>query len=198
MTMPRPLIFLLIVAACGALDIALHMAGGDLIPMPSAFSPLVDRFGFGAVVTVWIAQAFTGMGLAQEVLAIVAPDGLWTERSSISLAELAATSLIFRSRGSSTQEMVDRAFRRAGLSPEPRLTADTRDAVYEAVALGIGTGFMWRNGTYRTDTVRKLAVPEFSAATEEVAFALADERNEIVDLFLAEAARFAQTEAMRR
>lgn len=61
--MPRPLIFLLIVAACGALDIALHMTGGDLMPMPSAFSPLVDRFGFGAVVTVWIALAFTGMAL---------------------------------------------------------------------------------------------------------------------------------------
>lgn len=64
MTMPRALIFLLIVAACGALDIALHMAGGDLMPMPSAFSPLVERFGFGVVVTVWIALAFTGMGLA--------------------------------------------------------------------------------------------------------------------------------------
>ena len=62
--MPRPLFFLLIVALCGALDIGLHMAGGDLMPMPSAFSPLVDRFGFGAVVAVWIALAFTGMGLA--------------------------------------------------------------------------------------------------------------------------------------
>jgi len=61
--MPRPLIFLLIVGLCGALDIALHMAGGDLMPMPSAFSPLVERVGFAAVVAVWIALAFTGMGL---------------------------------------------------------------------------------------------------------------------------------------
>lgn len=61
--MPRALTFLLIVAACGALDIALHMAGGDLMPMPSAFSPLVDRLGFGAVAAAWIALAFTGMGL---------------------------------------------------------------------------------------------------------------------------------------
>lgn len=61
--MPRPLIFLLIVALCGALDIGLHVAGGDLMPMPSAFSPLVERFGFGAVVAVWIALAFIGMGL---------------------------------------------------------------------------------------------------------------------------------------
>jgi len=39
------------------------MADDDLMPMPSAFSPLVDRFGFGVVVSVWIALAFTGMGL---------------------------------------------------------------------------------------------------------------------------------------
>jgi len=61
--MPRALIFVLIVALCGALDIGLHMAGGDLMPMPSAFSPLVERFGFGVVVIIWIALAFSGMGL---------------------------------------------------------------------------------------------------------------------------------------
>lgn len=61
--MPRPLIFLLIVAACGALDIALNSAGGDLMPMPSAFNPLVDRLGSSTVAAVWIALAFTGMGL---------------------------------------------------------------------------------------------------------------------------------------
>ena len=61
--MSRPLIFVVIVIFCGALDIALHMAGGNLMPMPSVFSALVNRFGFGAVVMVWIALAFTGMGL---------------------------------------------------------------------------------------------------------------------------------------
>lgn len=61
--MPRALIFVAIVALCGALDIALHMAGGDLMPMPTAFSVLVNRIGFGAVVALWIALAFTGMGL---------------------------------------------------------------------------------------------------------------------------------------
>jgi hypothetical protein len=63
MTMPRPLVFLLIVVLCGGLDIGLHMASGDLMPMPSAFSVLVNRVGFGAVVAVWIALAFIGMGL---------------------------------------------------------------------------------------------------------------------------------------
>ncbi len=61
--MIRIIIFLLIVALCGALDVWMHMAAGDLMPMPSAFSPLVNHFGFSTVAAVWIALAFTGMGL---------------------------------------------------------------------------------------------------------------------------------------
>ncbi len=64
MSIPGPAVFLLIVALCGALDVLLHVAVGDLMPLPAEFSPLVERFGFNAVVLVWIALAFTGMGLA--------------------------------------------------------------------------------------------------------------------------------------
>lgn len=131
--------------------------------------------------------------LTQEVVAIVALGGPWQGQDSVTLVELAASALVFRSRGSSTQKVVDRAFRRAGLAPEPRLTADTRDAVYEAVAAGIGAGFMWRHGTQRTDMVRRLLISNLSASSEEVAFALADERNQVVDLFLATAEHFAAT-----
>ena len=130
--------------------------------------------------------------VTQEVVAIVATQGPWQGRDAVTLADLAAAPLIFRSRGSSTQKVVDRAFRRAGLAPEPRLTADTRDAVYEAVAAGIGAGFMWRHGTQRPDMVRRLPIIDMSAPSEEVAFALADERNQMVDLFLALAADHAR------
>ena len=130
--------------------------------------------------------------LTQEVVAIVAADGPLAKLQRVSLADLSGLPLVFRSRGSSTQKAVDRAFRRAGLSPEPRLVADTRDAVYEAVALGIGVGFMWRHGTFRNDTVRRLHVPEMQGEVEEVAFALADERNEMVDFFFAAAEAYSQ------
>lgn len=125
--------------------------------------------------------------VTQDVVAIVAPQSPLVRRDSVSLAELADLPLVFRSPGSSTQKVVDRAFSRARLSPEPRLIADTRDAVYEAVALGLGVGFMWRHGTFRSDAVRRLNVPEMGRGVEEVAFALADERNEMVRLFLATA-----------
>ena len=125
--------------------------------------------------------------VTQEVVAIVAPDGPLARLDMVPLAELAELPLVFRSPGSSTQKVVDRAFGLAGLAPEPRLVADTRDAVYEAVALGIGVGFMWRFGTFRRDAVRRLNVPEMGAGVKEVAFALADERNEIVQFFFAAA-----------
>lgn len=121
--------------------------------------------------------------VTQEVVAIVSPEGPLARLDMVSLAELSGLPLVFRSPGSSTQKVVDRAFNRARLAPEPRLVADTRDAVYEAVAMGIGVGFMWRHGTFRKDAVRRLNVPEMGVGVEEVAFALADERNEMVQFF---------------
>lgn len=121
--------------------------------------------------------------VSQEVVAIVGAQSPYSNRSIITLRALANEPLIFRSRGSSTQKVVDRAFRVAGLTPVPQLIADTRDAVYEAVTLGIGIGFMWRHGTMRTDTVKRLEIPDLGPAVEEVVFALKEERNPLVDLF---------------
>ena len=72
--MPRPLILVLIVALCGALDVGLHMAAGDLMPLPSEFSALVDRFGFGpvaaiAVLFLAIGDAMRGLSRATAALA---------------------------------------------------------------------------------------------------------------------------------
>ncbi|OOY26267.1 LysR family transcriptional regulator [Thioclava sediminum] len=125
----------------------------------------------------------TARVLSQEVVGIVSADSPTGLRDEVSLEDLARLPLIFRSQGSSTQKVVDRAFRAIGLSPEPQLIADTRDAVYEAVALGIGVGFMWRFGTYRTDTVRRLLIRDIRSTVDEVVFALKDERNELIELF---------------
>lgn len=119
----------------------------------------------------------------QEVVAIVSECHPLAKEDSVSLTSLIEEQLIFRSRGSSTQKVIDRAFGRVGLAPEPRLIADTRDAVYEAVSLGAGVGFMWKHGTHRADAVRRLAINEVSTSSEEVIFALKNEHNPLVDLF---------------
>jgi DNA-binding transcriptional LysR family regulator len=133
--------------------------------------------------------------LSQDVVAIVSADAPEPPGGSFSLAQLMDRPMIFRPRGSSTQKVVDRAFRQAGLEPTPRLVADTRDAVYEAVALGIGVEFMWRFGTYRRDSVRRIAVPDMATPVDEVVFTLATERNDLVDMFLNASRVFAKTHA---
>ena len=129
--------------------------------------------------------------LRQEVVAIVAADRQQLVGETTTLAELAERPLIFRSRGASTQRVVDRTFRRAGLAPAPVLTVDSRDTVYEAVAIGVGIGFMWRYGTHRADAVRRIRVPELQPGAEEVVFALDDERNPVVDLVFSTASLWA-------
>jgi DNA-binding transcriptional LysR family regulator len=127
----------------------------------------------------------------QEVVAIVGAQSNLVNLSSVTLARLAQEPLIYRTQGSSTQKIIDRAFRQAGLNPLPQLVADTRDAVYEAVAVGIGVGFMWRHGTHRTDAVRRIPISDLRFSADEVVFAMADERNDLLDMFFHAAASFA-------
>jgi len=134
--------------------------------------------------------------LSQEVVAIVSPDFPEPPGGVFALDHLMQSPLIFRPRGSSTQKVVDRVFRQAGLEPTPRLVADTRDAVYEAVALGIGVGFMWRSGSFRTDSVRKIPVPSMATPVDEVVFALASEHNDLLDMFLHAATEFSRRQLM--
>lgn len=126
----------------------------------------------------------------QEVVAIVGAQSPLVDLANVTLARLAQEPLIYRTQGSSTQKIIDRAFRQMGLAPQPRLVADTRDAVYEAVAVGIGIGFMWRYGTHRTDAVRRVPISDLHFTAEEVVFAMADEKNSLVDMFFHAAGTF--------
>ncbi len=119
----------------------------------------------------------------QDVVAIAHAQSPIARADMVSCERLFGEPLIFRSRGSSTQRVVDRAFRASGLEPRPRLVLDTRDGVYEAVANGLGVGFMWRHGTGRLDAVRRVTVREMAKAYDEMAFALADERGAVVEAY---------------
>jgi DNA-binding transcriptional LysR family regulator len=131
----------------------------------------------------------------QDVVAIVHPRNRLADCKRLGCAELTREPLIFRTRGSSTQRIVDRTFRRAGFTPSPLLTLDTRDAVYEAVANNLGVGFMWRHGTGRTDAVRRIEVREMDGKYDEVAFALAGENTVLLDAFLATVRAFRQNQS---
>ncbi len=121
--------------------------------------------------------------LRQDLVAIIHPDHVLSGRKRVSLAELATHRLIFRSEGSSTQRVVDRAFQRLGMTVTAELVLETKEAVCEAVASNLGIGFMWSHGTSRQDGIRRLPVLELDDRYEEIVFRRADTRNPIVDTF---------------
>lgn len=126
----------------------------------------------------------------QQVVAIVHPDSDLADRGNLTCHQLMEAPLIFRIKGSSTQRVVDRAFRAAGFEPTPLLSLDTRDGVYEAVANGMGVGFMWREGTGRTDGIRRIPVAEMNKAYDEVVFMPQDEDGLLGRAFFATARAF--------
>ncbi len=121
--------------------------------------------------------------LKQGVVALVHPEHRLASASEVSLTELAGESLIFRPKGSATQEVVDSAFNRVGLDPRPMILLDPSDAVYEAVANGLGIGFLFRHGSSRTDTVRRIPISDIDAAYEEILFCRVDVKNPAIEMF---------------
>jgi DNA-binding transcriptional LysR family regulator len=136
--------------------------------------------------------------LEQDVVAIAHPDHPAAASARLDCAALLRHRLIFRREGSSTQRVVDAAFRRAKLTPRPSMVLDTRDGVYEAVANGLGVGFMWRHGTGRTDLIRRIPVVEMARRYEEMAFRLDEPARPIVRAFFAEIPGFRASEGAQQ
>ncbi|MAO55112.1 MAG: LysR family transcriptional regulator [Rhodospirillaceae bacterium] len=125
----------------------------------------------------------TKVCLTQEVVALIPHGHPLASNTTVTLADLMVERLIFQKRGSATQKVVDKAFRTAGLAPHASLVLETGGEVYEAVANGLGVGFLWRHGTSRRDGARRVPVVEIDAPYEEVVFRRADQANPIVDMF---------------
>lgn len=121
--------------------------------------------------------------LRQGVVAIVHPTHPLARAKRLSCADLARQRLVFRTRQSSTQRVVDRAFRAAGVTVKPAIVLDTRDGVFEAVANGLGIGFTWEQGSSRADKIVRVHVPEMAERIPEHVFSLAGRQFKLVDLF---------------
>jgi LysR family transcriptional regulator, low CO2-responsive transcriptional regulator len=121
--------------------------------------------------------------LQQGVVAIAHPAHPIAGGRTVACADLIRHPLIFRTKKSSTQRVVDRAFRQAGFNPTPSIVLDTRDGVYEAAANELGVGFMWEHGSSRTDKIVKVAVPEMGSKVAEYVFCLAERKDALVELF---------------
>ena len=129
----------------------------------------------------------------QEVVALVNKDHPLAKEKVLDLTTLAQQNLIFRARGSSTQRIVDRAFAAEGLSPDPRLIVTPREAVYEAVKLNLGIGFIWRNSTTREEDVVRIPIGSGEQLRKEMIFALKDDNNPLINLIFLAAERYVKS-----
>ena len=121
--------------------------------------------------------------LNQRVVAICHPDHPLNLQGPVSIAALAQFPLVFRTRNSSTQRVVDKAFRAAGLSAEPAIIVNTREGMLEAVANRLGVGFLWEHGSSRTDRIAKVVVSEMDIELPEYIFSLFGTKGALVELF---------------
>lgn len=126
---------------------------------------------------------FRHVCLKQQVVAIAPPSHPLIHQDEVSLVELSRYPLIFRSQGSSTQRVVDQGLRIANLGVVPELILETRDGVCEAVANGLGVGFMWSHGTSRENGIIKIPVNELRKSYEEVVFRRGDAKSKIINAF---------------
>lgn len=121
--------------------------------------------------------------LSQRVVAICHPEHPLNVQGQVSIAGLMQYPLVFRTRNSSTQRIVDKAFRASGLRPEPAIVVNSREGMLEAVANRLGVGFLWEHGSSRTDRIAKVVVSEMDLALPEYIFALFGTKGALVELF---------------
>jgi DNA-binding transcriptional LysR family regulator len=121
--------------------------------------------------------------LSQRVVAICHPDHSLNRTPQVAIAELTAYPLLFRTRDSSTQRVVDKAFRGAGLRPEPAIVVNTREGMLEAVANQLGVGFLWEHGSSRADRIAKVVVAEMDVELPEYVFSLVGTKGKLVEEF---------------
>ncbi|MFD9126818.1 LysR family transcriptional regulator [Kitasatospora sp. NPDC059571] len=110
--------------------------------------PELVRTGAAGIGFIEAPQAPSGLSARQvagdRLLVVVAPGHPWTRRRRpLDAAELAATPLVLRERGSGTRDTLDRALRRAGAGGSRRLLElGSATAVRNAVIAGTGPAVM--------------------------------------------------------
>lgn len=80
--------------------------------------------------------------LTQRVLLLVPVEHPWAARTEVGVDELRGTTLVAREPGSMTRQLFEAGLARCGLAIEPAFTFESREATKEAVAAGLGLGYV--------------------------------------------------------
>ncbi len=111
------------------------------------------------------------------MVAFVALDHPWSERESISLADLAEIPLVLREQGSVTRQTLEEEMARAGLRIRKAIEVEGREAAREAVAFGIGVGVVSAAELGSDPRVRALPISDCEARFTETLVCLRAQRS---------------------
>jgi len=116
--------------------------------------------------------------LVDQTIVALVPKGhrLASAGGAVSLRELARERVIFRTTQSLTQKSVEACLREHDVSIDPVLVLEAREAVLEAVAQGLGIGFMFDLAVTRVDGVLHLSIRELTDTFSEDVFCLRTNR----------------------
>lgn len=123
----------------------------------------------------------------------------WSQRSSVRLAEVAGERMIMREAASVTRQVFQSALDAAGIQPQSVMQIESREAVREAVAAGLGIGVVAFAEFDRDTRLKALRVRDMKLSIVEHIVCLAERRRlRIVRAFLELAAGFTDTDVGAR
>lgn len=131
---------------------------------------------------------------ADRIVVFVPRRHRWARRRSLWIGDLEGCDLVLREAGSVTREVFWRALTAAGVQPRSVMEIESREAVHEAVAAGLGIGAVFE--TELGNDPRLVAVPVHDAPLDvsEYVVCLRDWRRlRVVRAFLEVAQELAQT-----
>jgi aminoethylphosphonate catabolism LysR family transcriptional regulator len=114
----------------------------------------------------------------------------WAGRKAIRLGELEAAPMVLREEGSKTRRVFEAALAAAGVKPRPVIEIESREAVREAVAAGLGLGVVSAAEFGHDERLITLPVRDATLETREYLIALRERRKlRLVSAFFDEALR---------
>jgi len=94
------------------------------------------------------------------IMVLVPADHPWTERKSIRIADLAGQSFVAREARSTARAAIEEALQLAGVETKTVMTLDNREAIRDAVAMGIGLGYVAEGELLPVDRVSAVPISD--------------------------------------
>jgi LysR family transcriptional regulator, low CO2-responsive transcriptional regulator len=132
----------------------------------------------------------------QSMIALIPRDHRLSSRQGLSLPELMCEPLILRERGSNTRRVFEGAIREQSLSYKNELELGSREAVREAVAVGLGIGFLFEHEVLGDNRVIAVPLKELANSNRDMVICLKSQlKRRVVESFISLARTFAKIKA---